>query len=183
LIFRAVRNPASTVSPHSTPRPPGNLPFYVDNIWESLRPAGFPSRRYSAFASPDPEQAAASAGLRPDQVYRVRLPRDTSACQIVRNAQPEDARYHSDVKMLRSMVIPEWFKVSDENRRSVMALFAPCTSREDVEAALSYFPADVVDGIKTACSFWHDVQIFDPETPPPSSTGEIFFEGTYHLDI
>jgi hypothetical protein len=41
----------------TTRRPPGNIPYIVDNLWEWMRPDSFPCRRHSVFASPmgDPD--------------------------------------------------------------------------------------------------------------------------------
>ena len=62
MIYRVARKTDDSIIPAATTsRPPGNVPYYVDNIWEWLRPEGAPSRRKAAFASPTPELAAAGA--------------------------------------------------------------------------------------------------------------------------
>ncbi len=45
----------------TTLRIPSNFPYFVDNIWEWLRPAPMPSRRHAVYASPTPELALENA--------------------------------------------------------------------------------------------------------------------------
>ena len=45
----------------STIRVPSNVPYVVDNLWESLRPKNMPSRRHAIYASPTPELALQNA--------------------------------------------------------------------------------------------------------------------------
>lgn len=189
MIYRAVRNPAAMeVAARTTSRPPGNVPYFVDNIWEWLRPDGYPSRRRAAFASPDPELAMAAAGTARDDVYQVELTEGQPACQLVTGARTEDARYHADISRLKRLLLREslgrdWFDLGEEARRTEAALFLPCASAADIEAVFGRSRRLDADKVRGASSFWVDVTLFDPAeievTPHPQ--GEIFFEGAYRL--
>jgi len=43
-----------------TMRPPGNIPYIVDNLWEWQRPDEYPNRRFSAYGSPNQSLALKS---------------------------------------------------------------------------------------------------------------------------
>lgn len=83
MLYRAVKNFTPEIFPAVTTSVPGNVPFYVDNIWGWLRPDHFSSSTYSAFASSKPEVVASSAGLKYDQVYRVKLLDNQAVCGLV----------------------------------------------------------------------------------------------------
>lgn len=73
-MYRATANLPPEIVPNATnPRAPGNVSFFIDNIWEWLPPNDFLSRRLSAFAVRRAEGAAARASCTLDQVYRVEL--------------------------------------------------------------------------------------------------------------
>jgi hypothetical protein len=185
-IYRAV----SKLDPHgydaaSSLRPPGNVPYLVDNLWEWARPKHLASRRVSAFASPLVELAAASANLNTADVYQVSVEAGRLACQIVRPEGISDAKFHPDVQHLRRLVIKslprEWFALRAQDRADTAPLFLPCASRSDVEAALNGSQYFNLDEIQDAVTLWKDVQIFDMSAEPIDATGEIFFEGHYQL--
>ena len=83
-IFRCViKKPDTTTKfrkAKNTMRPPGNVPYIVDNLWEWKRPKGYPNRRYSVFASPKPSLASAS-GPEGGTVYRVEFEGKYKLCQ------------------------------------------------------------------------------------------------------
>jgi hypothetical protein len=63
-LYRCEQSDAEHANPRRkclTRRPPSNVPYIVDNLWEWKRPEGYPNRRYSVFCSPSPEIARESA--------------------------------------------------------------------------------------------------------------------------
>jgi hypothetical protein len=128
-----------------TRRPPGNVPYVVDNLWEWVREKDYPeypNRRQSKFASPTPEQALRSVGLLSDcleeagmseeQLESDGLPDECleHVCRIefvgdpaVRQLAPEnpdykieDAKHHPDCTRLRDLVIGALGKFSWSSR-------------------------------------------------------------------
>lgn len=187
-IYRAVKNPkALEIGRFETPRAPSNIPFYVDNIWEWLRPVGFPSRRHSAFAAPTKQLAAKAINCSIDNVYEVELARDAIACQIVRSENPEDAKFHPDLKRLRELVIgrlpSSWFQSDLTERFKIGALFLPCCPPEQVDTLMRDCKILKQDEIRRATTIWKDVEIISPMelTSNMHESGEIFFEGGYRL--
>lgn len=182
-IYRAVKEPRMMEFPRATTnRSPGNVPYIVDNIWEWLRPAGMPSRRRSAFASPAPKLAAKAAGLGEENVYVVELLEGQSCAQLFRCDDPSDARHHPDVKRVRkaigSKILPRgWLDKPADARGPMGALFLPCLEKAEVEACLQGIDASP---LREASSFWDDVKLID-NSCDLHETGEIFFEGAYAL--
>lgn len=188
MIYRAVKNPTDLHWPaRGTPRPPGNVAFFVDNIWEWLRPANMPSRRHSAFASPTPELALAAVNDPEAQAFRVEGMDDTRFCQITAGTQPEDAKYHQDCSTLKSLILKplgaNWLSAPLEVRLPLAPLFLPCASKDEIEAVMAGDNPWDASKIKMTCSFWNNVQLFEVRSgaSSPHPTGEIFFDGSYRL--
>jgi hypothetical protein len=188
MIYRATAKFTADIVPAATtPRAPGNVPFFVDNIWEWLRPSGYPSRRFAAFASPRREQAADSAGCSPHEVYRVQLAEKQPICQIVAGKQPEDAKFHADIGRLKKLVVRalpnEWFSRPFAARGAEALLFLPCASHAELEELMRKTELLDPERISAVSTFWQDVQISDASmaTDQLHATGEIFFEGSYRL--
>lgn len=187
MIYRVARNVGDgSYAPATTSRAPGNVPYYVDNIWEWLRPEGAPSRRRAAFASPTPELAAAGAQGDVADAWRVELVDGQSAYQIVKGESPHDAKYHADIARLKSLIIGElrchsWFDLPLSERKPELDLFVPCVSQADMHAIVEASTRLNVENVRNACTFWSDVEAFDPRQGPPHPTGEIFFDGAYLL--
>lgn len=63
-MYRAVHKasfvPDTVYSEQKTKRVPNNVPHIIDNLWEMFRTEEFPSRRFSAYASPTPAPLAIS---------------------------------------------------------------------------------------------------------------------------
>lgn len=187
MIYRVARTIGNgSVAPATTSRAPGNVPYYVDNIWESLRPDGAPSRRRAAFASPTPELAAAGAQGTVADAWRVELVDGQPAYQIIRGENPQDAKYHADIARLKSLIIGElrryaWFDLPLSERKPELDLFVPCVSQADMCEIVEASTRLNMETLMAACTFWSDVKKFDPRQGPPHPTGEIFFEGAYRL--
>jgi hypothetical protein len=187
MIYRVARNVGDGgYAPATTSRAPGNVPYFVDNIWEWLRPEGAPSRRRAAFASPTPELAAAGAQGDVSDAWRVELIDDKPAYQIVRGPHPQDAKYHADIARLKSLIIGglrghSWFDLPLSERKPELDLFVPCVSQADMRAIIGASIKLNGETLRAACSFWSDVEAFDPRQGPPHPTGEIFFDSAYRL--
>src|SRR5215468_6363143 len=91
-IFRAVleahERPNRLLRTGDIMRPPLKVPYVVDNLWEWVRPECYPSRRFSAFASPQPDLAK-EQGAKEGGVYRVEFRGHRRICQLkgYRNAK------------------------------------------------------------------------------------------------
>lgn len=160
-----------------TRRAPGNVPYVVDNLWEWVRPNGFPNRRHSVFSSPSPGGAEKSA-LIADQTYTVTFPGEALIAQIVGY---EDARWHPDCKSLPKKLLSVlsesgWIEKGIEEKSAVAPLWAPCLLREEVESLFSLEPLKSVrEEIRSSISFWKDVKLLE-SVEMVGNVGEIFFE-------
>lgn len=188
MIYRAVKDlTKADVPARHTPRPPGNISYFVDNIWEWLRPEGMPSRRHAAFASPCPNIAAKAVNGTIADVYRVEPASDANFCQLVKGDMPEDAKHHPDCALFKELIIKplqdDWLAGPLERRLILAPLFIPCASKQEIDAVMAGEHPWDVEKIKARCSFWDDVKLFNPrETGQcPHPTGEIMFEGSYRL--
>ena len=187
MIYRAVRKPKTLqVAARKTMRPPGNVPYFVDNIWEWLRPKDMPTRRLAAFASPSTGLAATAVAGSLDDVYHVELLDSQSAVQLVHSKNPRDAKYHADIKNLRNVILreslgDEWAGQPLNLKGLAAALFTPCLSKSEVAEILEHSEHLNPDTIRAASTFWHDVEWLHLGDTLPSQEGEIFFSGAYKL--
>lgn len=184
-LYRAVStspDPEQVFLPKSpmTSRMPGNLPFWIDNLWEWVRMeryASYPSRRYAVFASPSPTEAEECAG-KGSHAYRVEFLEPTSAVQTLNLV---DARFHDDVRQLKGLITTPlqksgWADRDAGGKEPEARLFTPCLSASEVAAVLqgSSLLRDVADKVLETSTFWNDVVPFD-DGHPPSPSGEVFF--------
>lgn len=164
----------------STRRPPGNIPYLVDNLWAWMRPADFPDRRHAAFASPEHVELQEVAGT----PYLVHVSGTYSIAQI----EQKDARYHPDSKNLPKLITKllgrEWMNSDMEQKISVGRLWIPCLSADEVElifreSTLANHRGDVA----AAITFWKDARLVSMDSSDlPYADGEIFFEAdSWHL--
>jgi hypothetical protein len=79
---------------YATKRPPGNIPYLVDNLWEWKRPDGYPCRRSAAYASPQP-YLAQDSGASGCTVFRVELMEGFLLCQL---QGYKDSKFHPECK-------------------------------------------------------------------------------------
>jgi hypothetical protein len=190
MIYRVDRKARQSskptiIEPVSTSRAPGNVTYFVDNIWEWLRPEQMPSRRKSAFASPTPELAAMGAGGSVEDAWQVKLLDSQSFAQIVRGEQPHDARYHTDNSRLKvifkTLLGTTWYDLPAQERACEAVLFIPCATAQDVETAIRNSALLDEEAIKAVSTFWSDVELLDSDQMPAHAAGEIFFTGSYQL--
>ena len=163
----------------STPRAPSNVPYVVDNLWEWLRPAGAPSRRHAAYASPTPALAlanASSAGSDRSEyvVCAVELEGDVRVAQL----KVSDARHHPDLRRLQRLVLEvlgkDFHAASLPERCAVGPLFMPFMTKNDLQSLAHTAPdvQTIFDLAKDRSDFWATASAeLDPE-----SDGELFFE-------
>lgn len=188
-VYRATKDHSTLdFSPLPTPRQPGNVPFYVDNIWEWLRPDTMPSRRHAAFGSPDAKLAAAAIQSDLSDVFLVEPGKGTRFCQLVAGDMPEDAKYHADLERLkrffRKCLNASWLRADLTERMRVAPLFLPCSSKAEIAALMDSdsLPFDPTE-LANESTFWQDIVLFDPHSNAslPHPAGEIFFEAPYRL--
>jgi len=186
-IFRAVR-PNTEIKQiqlyRHTMRPPGNVPYVVDNLWEWKRPEHYPNRRYSAFASPKKEDAILSAGEN-TIAYRVSFLGNYKLCQVKGNrsfTNNKDSKYHPDCKILRSLLLRKldlsWIDKDIYAKSDIGRLWIPCLRKEEVDTLFE--KTDVLKEIRQdiydAITYWEDVVLIREGEQIPDQEGEIFFE-------
>ena len=145
---------------HATMRIPSNVPYIVDNLWESLRPKNMPSRRHAIYASPTAELALqnASAPLSEGDNY--------VACKVVvdrRNIriaqlQVTDARYHSDVRLISKWVRQELTELPLAQKQEIAPLFMPGLHRHELTELWSNHAlvAALCVYVRQRSSFWSE---------------------------
>lgn len=183
-LYRAVPkagfNPEQTYKSQSTRRPPSNVPYLIDNVWEHFRPENMPSRRFSIFASPTPklalQNASSSAAARSDYVV----------CELMFNGpvkvahiMVEDARFHTEIPRIQRCIMEHFGRDFATMPLSVKiahaALFVPCSSKEELS---EYFKSsdqaiELERKLEEIVGFW--AEAYDT---PQEHTGELFFEIT-----
>lgn len=181
-IYRSVvepPNPTPTlVRPNGLPRPPRNVPYVVDNLWEWKRPQGYPSRRYATFASPQPVLAK-EAGPKGGTPCSVQLNGRYTLCQLI---GWRDARHHPDCDFLRRFLIDKlgqkWVASGMGEKTEVGRLWMPCLEKADMNhlfdtvGSLKEFSADLYDAI----GYWDTIVLIDSAERIPDAEGELFFE-------
>ena len=164
-------------------RPPGNVPYVVDNLWEWKRPEGFPNRRHSLFASPKPELARKYAQDGDNGViYAVEPLGECLLAQI----KEEDARCHEDVRKLPKTLIrllgEGWTDKPVEEKGPVAVLWTPCLLKEEVDGLFRKSPLALIrEEIWDSITFWETAKVFALGNPLPFGEGEIFLETSEFL--
>lgn len=180
VLYRCEREDAWKGNPRkksSTMRPPGNVPYVVDNLWEWKRPEGYPCRRHAIFASPTPELALESARHK-GRVFRVEPRGKVLLAQI----KEKDAKWHHDCQNLKNMLRSKlmkagWMELPLEGKRDIAPLWAPCLSREEVDLLFRLAPLrDIHDEIWGSITFWDNAILFNLGDDMPFAEGEIFLE-------
>ncbi len=177
----------------STMRPPGNVPYIVDNLWEWKRPENFPCRRFCAYASSDPELALKSG---PDggKVFVIEFIGEPKIAQLTGCS---DSKYHpecgaktkgnSEYKNLKKLMINLLNEVTDgwwpnldrEEKLQAGQIWMPCLKKSEVNYLFENIPALqlIRDEVASNIRYWDDVRLFGPsENSLPDGNGEIFFE-------
>jgi hypothetical protein len=183
-IYRALNQQkwkSGLYMPYTTMRVPGNVPYIVDNLWEWTRPNNYPSRRFSAFASPKPEIAIKLVG-EGVTAYKVELPKPYLVCQLKvnKNYNVIDSRYYPECKSLGGLVISllgkSFHQLDIVNKKEIGLLWMPCLNKEEIELVFdeSSMLRKIKDQLKSSVAYWDNVQLCSPEEI--NGEGEIFFE-------
>jgi hypothetical protein len=176
-IFRSVTPSAETT--FYTPagkRVPRSVPILIDNIWESLRPPGLPSRRSSAFGSPSPTLAAqfGPPGGVVGQVF-IRPP-----CIIAQIACCSDASLHPDIDVASYIIHHSGLPIELIRKVSSRIL-----AGNDVTELLAGFPG-VQGSLREAVAMWSQcIEVPLGTQKAPDEIGEFIFEAPagYHVEL
>ncbi len=183
-LYRAVLkqnfNPLKIYSKYSTPRMPANIPYVVDNLWEYLRPEEMPSRRFAVYASPTPELALKNASNKEidrNSYVVCRVDIKDKNCKVAQLSL-EDARLHSDVKLLTRLMVEslgEVFSSDNHALRTVLApVFAPVLPRTEMQRLADSYTIlkDTLNKVTNESTFWSSAS----NTIQTDGLGEVFFE-------
>lgn len=181
-VFRAVKAGTDTAEKRHeykrTMRPPSNVPYIVDNLWEWKRPDGFPCRRTSVYASPTPELAR-KASTSGNDVFRVTFKGPYRLAQV---QGMDDAKEHGDCRQLRKLILKKlgqgWLDGAMREKEKAGKLWLPCLRKEEVEALFTEVDAlkAIRNEIWEAITFWNDVALIREGSLAPDPIGEFFFE-------
>lgn len=166
--------------PRSTRRPPGNVPYVVDNLWEWMRPAEFPSRRHCVCASPSADLARALGGAADGIVFRVLQ----LQCAKIAQIPQQDAKFHPEAKSLHKTLVKlldaNWLgaaPLEDKDKRAIAPLWMPCLTKDEVNELFKLPRLAKIKGkLQESIRFWQDARLLDLSGPWPFPEGEIFFE-------
>ena len=165
-------------TPRPTRRAPSNVPYLVDNLWEWRRPAHFPNRRHSVYASPSAAQARESGVASQGAVFRVEI--DDPQAKIAQ-LSIKDAKHLDEIsrlmKLLPSCLGPAWPTLPLAEKTALAPLLAPCLSAEEVESLFAH-PSLLAsrDKIWEAIRFWDEAQLIPRDGELAHPEGELFFE-------
>ncbi len=180
VIYRCaeLREHQGLNTPRATRRPPANIPYLVDNLWEWLRPDDMPNRRHAVFASPTPALATTAAGALGNPGFKVGIVSDLDPSRVAQIPQ-SDAREHPDLKALRNSVFGflkgDWLDGPLQSKEALGRLFIPLLSAAEVQAVLADVP-ELSLKIRAVSTFWSDARRIPAEGPLPYEKGEVFFE-------
>ena len=173
-----------------TMRPPRNVPYLVDNLWEWLRPEEYPCRRFSAYASPSPELARKS-GQKEGVVFEIEFLGELRIAQV---RGYTDSKYHPETKKILNEVIGllnkatggGWPNFKLERKFNAGKLWVPCLTKKEINGLFENVSelGIIETELRSIIGYWKDVELLDMEKLYlPDENGEIFFEakGGYWL--
>lgn len=161
----------------ATMRPPGNVAYVVDNLWEWKRPPQFPSRRFAAFASPSSALAAA-CGPPGGAVGRIRFLGAFQLCQLQGWA---DSKLHPECKSLPKLLLHElgrdWVSAPLAHKQAAGQLWFPSLTADEVEGLFAHVPKlqCLRTTIEAAIRYWDSVVLVEDPAVLPTAEGEVFF--------
>lgn len=144
---------------HNTVRPPGNVPYIIDNFWEWKRPDSFPDRRHAVFASPTPELAQQCGPIN-GQVYRVEFVGDFKLVQLL---EFEDSKLHPNVESLRrdlfNLLGYGWLSCPINVKVEIGRLWLPCLTKNEVAELFESVPClnKIRDSMSDSINYWNEV--------------------------
>jgi len=181
----------------NTMRPPRNVPYIVDNLWEWKRPKGYPNRRFSVFASPQ-QDLAKKSGKDGGTVYRVEFNGKYNLCQL---KGYKDSKEHPECTTLPKLLLDklgqDWIddKLASKiepgrlliPKEGAGRLWIPCLTKKEVDSLFEEVEIlkDIRDDIYNAITYWNDIVLIKKNEPVPDAEGELFFEAKegYYLRI
>ena len=159
-------------------RPPRNVPYVVDNLWEWKRPHEYPSRRHSAFANPQPALAQ-QEGPKGGSVYSVEFKGKFKLGQLI---GWKNSMHHPDCEWLRRLLFDrfgqQWLQGRLADKEELGRLWIPCLTKDDMNELfgrvnlLRAMRNEVYDAI----TYWNDVMLIEDIGHIPDAEGELFFE-------
>jgi hypothetical protein len=161
----------------ATMRPPASVPYVVDNLWEWKRPANFPSRRFSVFASPNPKLALEN-GPPGGLACRISFLGRFTLCQL---QGWRDSKIHPECRSLPKLLLRElgreWASTPLSQKQAVGRLWMPCLAAAEVEGLFT--EVDELRRLRAklegAIHYWDSVVLVDDPVGLPSAEGELFF--------
>jgi len=173
-----------------TMRPPGNVPYLVDNLWEWLRPEAYPCRRFSAYGSPSPDLARKS-GKKEGVVFELEFLGELKIAQVKgytdSKYHPESSKMAKDVIGLLNKATDSWWpNLKLERKFNAGQLWMPCLTKKEINELFENVPELrlIQTELRSIVRYWDDVELLDMEKLYlPDENGEIFFEakGGYWL--
>jgi len=186
-LYRSVKseknNEKRFVKYRETMRPPKNVPFVIDNLWEWLRPERFPCRRLSVYASPTPE-IALQCGPEGGVPFEIHIPGEVKIAQL-RGYQ--DSKFHNEcgdtalkvINLLNTITGKWWPNEEIREKREAGQIWLPCLTKSEMNALFVNIPElhSIKKEITSMIRYWYDVELLDIQYPRiPDKDGEIFFE-------
>jgi len=181
-IYRSILNDKKMVNrllqTNSIVRPPVKIPFVVDNLWEWKRPERFPSRRYSAFASPQ-AHLAKKQGPADGKVFQVELIGRYKICQLkgFRNAIQHPECIGLPILLFEKLG-NDWLSSGVEAKLAIGRLWLPTLTKNEVEQFFNQVPFFIEnrEQIYNSIRFWDDAKLIDDHNPIIDDESELFFE-------
>lgn len=161
-----------------TMRPPRNVPYIVDNLWEWKRPMQYPSRRFSTFASPQ-QHLCKKSGPTGGTVFIVEFKGGFKLCQLI---SWEDSKFHREcqslINLLQDKIKQNSYKKKRPYRDVLKKLWTPCLTKEEINELFEKVEIlrDIRDEIYNAINYWKDVRLIRNVNHIPDKVGELFFE-------
>jgi len=181
-IFRSVLEKPDTTTKfnhyRTTMRPPKNIPYLVDNLWEWKRPKEYPCRRLAVFASPNKEIALKS-GKAGGTVFRVEF---QGLCKICQVKEYQDSKKHPECNTLKTFILKElcqkWIDAKLSEKEELGRLFIPCLTKNDMNFLFGSNEKlrEIRDEVYNSIKYWDNVVTINKNKPLPDERGELFFE-------
>jgi len=159
---------------YDTMRPPGNVPYLVDNLWEWLRPNTMPCRRFAAYASPRSEDALKAIKNKPDgKAFPVEFLGEYKLAQV---NGIDDSKEHPECTSLKKDILnllkdvaksgdKAWIDWDLEEKLQLGQLWMPCLRKKEINFLFENVPhlRDIRDALKAKIKYWNDVTLLHPE--------------------
>lgn len=185
-LYRSIKEPAKNdqliFKYRDTMRPPGNVPYVVDNLWEWARPEKFPCRRKTVYASPT-TQLALKSGPEDGKVYRVKFLGRVNIAQVRGHS---DSKEHRDCKELKKQLLnllkrstkDRWLDRDIDSKEQIGRLWMPCLRKNDIDYLFTHVQElkKIRSELLSWITYWRDVEIIHSKQMSIEKVGEIFFE-------